>query len=62
MNASEEVCREVNENQAGSNSSLSIDRMMLFPVEIIHLTIVTRPYYFRLDTITTSSPDALGTR
>ena len=57
MNASGEACREVNENQVGSNSSLSIDRMILFPVEIIHLTIVTTAYYFYLDTVTASFPE-----
>ena len=51
MNASWGACREVKENQVGSNSSLSIDRMILFPVEIDHLNIVTKTYYFYLDTV-----------
>ena len=37
-------------NQVGSNSSISIDRM-LSPVEIVHLTIISRVYYIYLDTI-----------
>ena len=37
--------------QVGSNSSLSNDKIMLFPIEIVHLTIVARTYYFYLDTV-----------
>ena len=44
MNASWDTCRKVKENQVGSNSSLRIDRIMLFPVEIVHINIDSRTY------------------
>ena len=51
MNPSWKACCEVKENHVGSNGSLSIDRIMLFPVEIVHLIIVSRNYYLYLDTV-----------
>ena len=45
-----EACCKIKKNQVGSNSSISIDRM-LSPVEIVHLTIISRVYYIYLDTI-----------
>ena len=51
MNPSWKACCEVKENHVGSNGSLSIDRIMLFPVEIVHLIIVARNYYLYLDTV-----------